>query len=446
MTWQPGSKRWVKKVPAQLQSAVGKTLVAVSCRQLGTKSTKEASLAAANDWWKSFLSHHAPKEPPRRPYWEQRRDDMARWYRCQNDEDAAKLVEQQSLDELRKQFVEELGEKIAAHQLGLSISDEASIWSDRISTLSKKVQGERALSRHLQEFLDHKKVSVSLGRWDNLRSHLRRFETFVGHDQAIDELTSATLVGFFDHLKATDTLNDYAKRDTFTTAKQFIRHLVELDLIAAPGKLTSRSLSFVVEQADIVVFSTDELKKIYDKAVDRTKLFLLLAMNCGFTQVDISDLKQAQVDFKNGTITRKRSKTKRHKKAPVVTYKLWKETHRLLKHFASEYEERVLTTEDGKPLMQDSVDGDKRSKSDNIRSCFVRALDALQIPQDQRKGFSAIRATSASLLENHPEFSRYAQHFLARAPHSVADRHYVVPSQQRFDDALDWLRQQYGIE
>lgn len=446
MTWQPGPKRWVKKVPAHLQPAVRKKLVAVSCRQLGTKATKEASLVAANDWWKAFLIRHAPKDPPQRPYWEQRRDDMARWYRSQNDEEAAKDIEQQSPDDLRQQFVEELGEKIAAHQAGLSVSNEASLWSDRIATLSKKVQGERALSRHIQEFLDHKKISVSLGRWDNLRSHLRRFEHYVGNGQSIDILTSATLVGFFNHLKAADELNDYAKRDAFTAAKQFIRHLVELDLIVAPGKLTSRSLSFVVEQADIVLFTTDELKSIYNKAVDRTKLFLLLAMNCGFTQVDISDLTQAQVDFKAGTITRKRSKTKRHKKAPVVTYKLWKETLRLLQTFANKYGQRVLTTEDGTPLKQDTLDGDRRSKSDNIRSCFVRVLEAAKIPPDQRKGFSAIRATSASLLENHPEFSRYEQHFLAHAPHSVADRHYVVPSQHRFDDALEWLRQQYGIE
>jgi hypothetical protein len=37
-------------------------------------------------------------------------------------------------------------------------------------------------------------------------------------------------------------------------------------------------------------------------------LHLLLMANCGFTQQDVSDLSQDEVDWQLGTITRKRSK------------------------------------------------------------------------------------------------------------------------------------------
>lgn len=44
MTWQSRQRRWIKKHR-------GKQYV-VSCRQLGTAATKDASLQAANEWWK----------------------------------------------------------------------------------------------------------------------------------------------------------------------------------------------------------------------------------------------------------------------------------------------------------------------------------------------------------------------------------------------------------
>ena len=63
---------------------------------------------------------------------------------------------------------------------------------------------------------------------------------------------------------------------------------------------------------------------------DKTKLYLLLMLNCGMYQNDIAELLDEEVNWKNGTITRARSKT-RDRNGPVVTYKLWPETFALLK-------------------------------------------------------------------------------------------------------------------
>ena len=43
---------------------------------------------------------------------------------------------------------------------------------------------------------------------------------------------------------------------------------------------------------------------------DRTKLYILLMLNCGMTQKDVADLQKTEVDWDAGYISRKRSKTR----------------------------------------------------------------------------------------------------------------------------------------
>ena len=53
------------------------------------------------------------------------------------------------------------------------------------------------------------------------------------------------------------------------------------------------------------------------------------------------------------------------------------------------------------------------------------------------------RANAGDALEyDSPQYKFYANHFLADSPRTVADRHYVVPSEVEFFMALDWLRGQ----
>jgi hypothetical protein len=54
-----------------------------------------------------------------------------------------------------------------------------------------------------------------------------------------------------------------------------------------------------------------------------------------------------------------------------------------------------------------------------------------------------LRKTARNKLENHEEFARYAQAFLQQAPRSVDEKWYRKPSQEAFDRALIWLRQQF---
>jgi integrase len=162
---------------------------------------------------------------------------------------------------------------------------------------------------------------------------------------------------------------------------------------------------------------------------------MLLALNCGFTQADISDLTHEEA--KNGRITRKRSKTRRKKTTPEVSYLLWAETSKSLEEHRSTDPLRVLVTHSGKPWVDNSRHG-----ADSIRTQYRYVLDRTGITAS----FKALRKTAATMLERHPTFRAYAQYFLGHAPQTVAQTHYTTPDQEEFDRAVTWLGDQFGVK
>ena len=59
MTWIPSGRRWIKKFKGKMY--------AVSCRQLGTDETKDASALAANAWWEAKEAELESAPPTRAP-------------------------------------------------------------------------------------------------------------------------------------------------------------------------------------------------------------------------------------------------------------------------------------------------------------------------------------------------------------------------------------------
>ena len=52
---------------------------------------------------------------------------------------------------------------------------------------------------------------------------------------------------------------------------------------------------------------------------------------------------------------------------------------------------------------------------------------------------------ASSMIASHDFHAKYVQHFPGHAPATVADKHYVVPSQEQFDKAIHWLGRQLGL-
>jgi hypothetical protein len=56
------------------------------------------------------------------------------------------------------------------------------------------------------------------------------------------------------------------------------------------------------------------------------------------------------------------------------------------------------------------------------------------------------RATAASKLGEHSQYKFYAQYFPGQSPRTVADKHYVRPSDKEFFEALAWLEGALGLK
>jgi integrase len=177
-------------------------------------------------------------------------------------------------------------------------------------------------------------------------------------------------------------------------------------------------------------------------ASDRTRLYVLLMFNCAFTQKDVSDLAPHEVDWQEGQIIRKRSKTRKTQSTPEVKYRLWPETLELLRTHRSPDPTRVLVNIKGKPLRDEWIKPNgKLALRDDIRNAFQRYRKSVGIQTNWPP--SIIRKTAANQLEQHPDYKYYVGYFLGHSPQSVKDRYYTTPSTTQFDAALDWLRGQF---
>jgi integrase len=166
--------------------------------------------------------------------------------------------------------------------------------------------------------------------------------------------------------------------------------------------------------------------------------------NCGMTQVDVSNLRDDEVDWAAGRITRKRSKTADCENTPEVCYKLWPLTFELLKQYRSG-SERVLLTESGKPFVRKDLVEGKLVKADGFASNYAHLKKKLRksLPGFKRS-LKQLRKLGASLLEGHKDHGRFVSYFLGHSPRTVKDRHYAVPPQSLFDEAVAWLGEQLG--
>ena len=91
------------------------------------------------------------------------------------------------------------------------------------------------------------------------------------------------------------------------------------------------------------------------------------------TQQDMSDLHPNEVDWLQGVIKRKRSKTSDCDNVPEVSYRLWSPTFEMLRKEQSTDPGRVLLTRDGQPLRTESLnEREKLKKTDAVRLAIRR--------------------------------------------------------------------------
>lgn len=432
MTWVAASRRWTKKYQGKMY--------AVSCRQLGTAGTKEASREAANRWWEN-KQREIEDAPPTEE--DRRINSLKVWSMVQDwsslDEESRERLVNGMLGEGQYQKLRE--------QAG-SLVSSALLEAPAERTVGAQVEDWKALLRGVCQ-----SGQMSEGRFDAYCRNVKHFVQWMGPESPIDSIDASRVEGFFTYLSgkvAGETYSPTYAHSLMMTAKQFISRLAELGLIPVPGNLRSRRFRFNHSApARIEVFSVEELRELLsgcDGFSERTKLYLLLMLNVGAYQNDLAELRQEEIDWKTGILTRSRSKTK-ERNGPVVSYQLWPETFELLKKHRAREGDLALTTSEGNPLVRywlETPEGKTEPvmrRYDVVQGAWSRLAKKLELKKI-RLGMKHLRKTGATLLGEHPQYKFFANHYLADSPRSVADRHYVIPSNAEFYEALQWLREQ----
>jgi integrase len=488
MTWVPARKGWMKWHKGKMYS--------VSCRQLGTEDTKEASYQKANEWWQAKERELLAEEvvpqsvlPPLEPASEAIKGILARCNArdlrrlAEQGEEARRLLTILELDSMDGAQAGQLPDgswtlplacpEAAAEKLengnGVSLRVVDSVLnhgngelpeSHRVDVLNQMgkrinpkepVDPDRTVGGQVEAWVRNKRNrhvagKITAGRYDAYKRNICVFRDWMGAETDLAEITAFRLRDYYGWLCEQITAGRFAAaycRSLLNAAKNFITGLAELGMIPLPGNIRSREFTFDDhEDKKIIYFTPAEIKKLLggcDGYSERTKLFLLLMLNCGMYQKDIADLLHEEMHWDAGTITRKRSKRK--KGGFEVTYKLWPETFELLKRLRTPGEAgRVLLSGEGNPLVDYSVkeDGSLR-RYDLVNEAYQNLCDRV----GEEKPIKVFRKTSADRLEKHPVYGRFYDYFLAHAPKSVGERNYVAkPSQELFDEALEWLRRE----
>lgn len=297
----------------------------------------------------------------------------------------------------------------------------------------------------IERFTDYKKNEIgnliTASWWDALRRSLARFADFTGTTATLANLDEDMLA---DYWKCLDTKRKHGKSPAYTdlllsVCKQWVRWCYRMRMIAElPRNLDD--LVIKVPARKIPVFSVPEVRQLLATANDTTKLYILLALNIGATEKDISDLAPQQVDLDEGTITRKRSKTRDCENVPVVQYHLWDETARLLRIHKSGDPDRFLLTENDTTLAPCELLDDGRIRR---RDAVARAFRVVRKATGIKHPFKVLRKTGASLLGSHIEYQLITHLFLGHSPRGIGERHYLRPPQQILDDGLRWLGSQF---
>jgi integrase len=334
-------------------------------------------------------------------------------------------------------------------------SDSRSVWAERFRAMEEPAQVAKTINQAVEAFLARQLVkaetgAISAGYYDNLQRSVNAFADHAGRRLSVEGITGSALESFHSSLlQHKEWSSDYTA-SRIRHALTFVNWCYDVELLAELPRIMRRGgagLRITTETSRKKPnFANEEVEVILAHASERTCLYLLLMANCGYTQIDLSDLRPDQVDWTTGRITRKRSKTKDSENVPQVSYPLWHRTFSLLLKYGHQDGERVLTNERGEALRVDTLRKGKLVKVDNIAVSYSRLCDKLmkQGKLKTKKSLKTFRKTSPSRLED-SEYASCARWFGGWSPRSVADRHYIRPPQEMFDRAVAWLEKSYGL-
>lgn len=437
LTWRPREHRWQKKFKRKIYYL-----------PVDAASTKEGSYATALKRWEIMKGRLLAGLPPTDEPVENgypvsdaisKREQLRDIAIAANDSAAANSFQEQ-IDELSSLPTNSQVDRWTYDPLRHISEQGRAVWRERAKLFGKDGSNNgKRIRATIKEYQEQRKVEIGLklseGTVRTSNIHLDRFLQWLKTDipltafneQLLNDYVNSVLREISEH-KLTPRYGNHL----LASLKQFLRWSIELGYMDSLRNLASKRHSFRVSVSEIVTISRDEIRTLLLSSNDLMRLYILLALNCGFTQVDIVSLADSEVDWENGVVKRRRTKTKHITTGtiPVVSYKLWHETFELLCKFRS-----GLT----KVLQEPQVHHDQKIARD------FTMLQAEQIP-NKTYTFKHLRKTGASLLTESKYYAQLHEYYLGHSPKTIATKHYAKPGDNLFFEALEWMRSELGLQ
>ncbi|GAB4547624.1 MAG: hypothetical protein Tsb0013_07510 [Phycisphaerales bacterium] len=225
-------------------------------------------------------------------------------------------------------------------------------------------------------------------------------------------------------------------RDHLLKAKQFAEWLYKHEHLEQMPRTVTRNYATIKQSRPTPRhWEVKELRRIWKAASDEVKLYMALALNCGYLPSDIGTLRSEHLDLKKGVINRER-----HKSGNPQVHRLWPETLELIeKHRKDTPEDSLLfRSPTGLALWRDG-NGDKLISKRFKEACLLAKVKL------NGRNFRHLRATGANLIEQaNAESPQLASQYLAHSVGGVK-KHYTLPAFEPMFRALDGLREELGF-
>lgn len=382
MSYEPQAKRWVKMFKG--------VRYRITCDDLGlrpSQQTKEFSAPLANDWWQQKESELSGQTLN------------------------ARIVEQWAIDEGISK-AEALAEIKGIGQVLQTLQELKGV---------KATPTNKTLAYHLDLWLKDNVIN-GVGQ-KSIRERKQWGSTLPACN--VDDINEQYTTIYFQSV-ASNKLSVARKRKFIIFYRMLVNWLFMEGAIATPPRNLKKKFTLVEPHREIKTFNN--VKEVIDNLPPHKKAWALLALNCGLNNVDLGLIQNKKTTgaicyLEGGFLIRKRHKLIKHGKAPMVKYKLWKETIEALDAVKS----------DGLLVFPDMyIAGEKYDNDKFYKQWSIGGKPAMSL-----KDF---RTHGATIIETHATLARYKTRYLANVPTGITDTYYAGASDELFFEVLEYLK------
>ncbi|HBL43401.1 MAG TPA: hypothetical protein DDZ90_08420 [Planctomycetaceae bacterium] len=306
---------------------------------------------------------------------------------------------------------------------------------------------------------------IEISTYTDAIERLGKFRNFFGDKTPITKIDSEAVKKYYYFLLNSEYAN---KRLYFQYFKTFILYIVNeeaCNLEHIPNALASKILVFrqvskaksdMAKKKHEKLWTKKDIQRVIakdSKVPQRFQCWILLMLNCGMTQSDLNDLKRDEIDLVKGRIVRIRKKAEKYQNPPVVNYKLWDVTLKLLKKEMALCTDEVFALQamNNARIVTETIQVDatgivKTTKADNASRNWGRNRATYGFKDLQLK---FVKKAGVTALAENIQYIPLKPIYLGQTHRTIADKHYDSKGGRAYkplDQAIAYIGKQFGLK